>query len=168
LPLVVGSGSYALSGSAVTLREANKVAANGGTYALSGLDVTLVKAAVGYTLTADAGSYLLEGGSPVTLTHHRMLTGTTVYGSGPYQYVTPTQLKKKVKKEVKEAIFEDGILTLQGIVDAVLLDLPPSPLGKAKTEEIIRNIARSLLLTAKNMIEDDEDEDDLEVLMLVA
>lgn len=58
ISLPADSGSYALTGTATTLKQARKVAAAAGSYAFIGSDVVIRK---GYKVAADAGSYSLTG-----------------------------------------------------------------------------------------------------------
>ena len=56
--IAVGTGSYAITGTAVGTERGRVVAADGGSYAITGADVSLQK---GQTIAADAGSYAITG-----------------------------------------------------------------------------------------------------------
>lgn len=66
LSMVASSGSYTLTGGAVTFIYSGStytLAANAGSFALTGANVGLVYSGSTYTLAADSGSYALTGGS---------------------------------------------------------------------------------------------------------
>ena len=68
--LAAASGSFALTGSDVSLRVGRKLAADSGTYSLTGTDVAFKR---GYALSAESGTYTLNG-TDVSLKAGRKLT----------------------------------------------------------------------------------------------
>jgi hypothetical protein len=70
--LTAGSGSFALTGSAATLKAARLLTASAGSFTVTGSPATLKK---GYLLTASSGSFVLTG-SVATLTAARKLTAS--------------------------------------------------------------------------------------------
>src|SRR5512146_2931512 len=76
--LSAAAGSYALTGTAATLKCTRKVTADAGTYTWTGTDAALKR---GYPLTAEAGTYTLTG-SAVGLRATRKLSA----GAGSYSW----------------------------------------------------------------------------------
>jgi hypothetical protein len=68
--LTADSGTYALTGTAATLKADRKLAADSGSYAITGTDVSLK---LGRKLTAESGTYTVNG-TAVSLTVGRKLT----------------------------------------------------------------------------------------------
>jgi len=84
--LVAGSGSFALTGSAASLRVGRKIAAGTGSYVLDGLSAGL---RTSRRLIGDSGAYLLTG-MPVDLVYEGTTTDCVI--SGTFRRVDNTPL----------------------------------------------------------------------------
>jgi hypothetical protein len=79
--VTASSGTFALTGSAVTLRVARKTPAASGTFVLTGSSATLTLGASAHTLTASSGTFALAGTSAGLRADRR-----TAAGSGSFAF----------------------------------------------------------------------------------
>lgn len=104
--LTADSGSYAITGTDVSLKTGRALTAESGTYTVNGTDVSL---AVGRKLTADSGAYSLTG-TDVTLTYQPAGGYTLALDSGSYT-LTGTAATLKASRNLTA---DSGAYTLTG------------------------------------------------------
>jgi hypothetical protein len=104
--LAADSGSYAITGTDVSLKLGRKLTAESGTYTVNGTDVSLK---AGRKLAADSGTYALTG-TDVTLTYQPAGGYTLALDSGSYT-LTGTAATLKASRKLTA---DSGTYTLTG------------------------------------------------------